>query len=131
MSKYVWQTLIPESYLTNHLKKYRTKAERRTELSRLKEVCNEASTIVFIFLINKFFTEGSKAAMQAVDTFGELKIEGFYIGNSYFSGRNEKVMQGEVISKQLLSSIADDSVRNLITNSNYVSEILDKYRKLV
>jgi hypothetical protein len=131
VNKYVWQTLFPDQTIKEQLIKCKTKAEKRKEISRLKGISEEASTVVFLFLINKFFTEGSKAAKQAVDTFKELGIKGFYIGGNYFSERNEKVIQGDKISEKLLNSIKDDKAKELVTKSNYVSEIFDKYRSLI
>jgi hypothetical protein len=131
VNKYVWQTLFPEQTVKEQIIKYKTKAERRKEISRLKGISEEASTVVFLFLINKFFTEGAKAARQAVDTFKDLGVDGFFIGGNYFSERNEKVIQGDKISEKLLSSIKDDKAKELVTKSNYVSEILDKYRSLI
>jgi hypothetical protein len=131
VNKYVWQTLFPEQTVKEQITKYKTKAERRKEISRLKGISEEASTVVFLFLINKFFTEGAKAARQAVDTFKDLGVDGFFIGGNYFSERNGKVIQGDKISEKLLSSIKDDKAKELVTKSNYVSEILDKYRSLI
>ena len=131
VNKYVWQTLFPEQTVKEQIIKYKTKEERRKEISRLKGISEEASTVVFLFLINKFFTEGAKAARQAVDTFKDLGVDGFFIGGNYFSERNEKVIQGDKISEKLLGSIKDDKAKELVANSNYVSEILDKYRSLI
>jgi len=129
--KYVWQTLITEQIIKEKLIKKKTKAERRKEIARLKSISEEASTLIFLFLLNKFFLEGAKAAKQAVDTFKDLKVEGFYIGGNYFSERNDKVIQGDKISQQLLNTIHDEKARNLVTHSNYVYEILNEYKKLI
>lgn len=131
VNKYVWQTLFPEQTVKEQIIKYKTKPERRKEINRLKGISEEASTVVFLFLINKFFTEGAKAARQAVDTFKDLGVDGFFIGGNYFSERNEKVIQGDKISEKLLNSIKDDKAKELVANLNYVSEILDKYRSLI
>ena len=84
-----------------------------------------------MFLINKFFIDGANAAKQAVDTFKELDVEGFFIGRSYFSERNEKVVQGDKISEQLLASIEDVRAKKMITESKYISEIIREYKKLI
>lgn len=131
VNKYVWQTLFPEQTVKEQIIKFKTKADRKKEINRLKGISEEASTVVFLFLLNKFFTEGAKAARQAVDTFKELGVDGFFIGGNYFSERNEKVIQGDKISENLLASIKDEKAKKLVTNSNYVSEILDKYRSLI
>lgn len=131
VNKYVWQTLFPEQTVKEQIFKFKTKADRKKEINRLKGISEEASTVVFLYLLNKFFTEGAKAARQAVDTFKELGVDGFFIGGNYFSERNEKVIQGDKISENLLASIKDEKAKELVTNSNYVSEILDKYRSLI
>jgi hypothetical protein len=131
VNKYVWQTLFPDENIKEQIVKFKTNAERKKEITRLKAISEEAAIAVFLFLINKFFTEGAKAARQAVDTFKELGVEGFYIGGNYFSERNDKVIQGDLISQKLLASIADEKARELVVNSNYISEILDKYRSLI
>lgn len=131
VNKYVWQTLFPEQTVKEQIIKYLTKEDRKKEISRLKAISEEASTVVFLFLLNKFFTEGAKAARQAVDTFKELGVDGFYIGGNYFSERNEKVIQGDIIARRLLASIEDGKAKDLVVKSKYVSEILDKYRSLI
>lgn len=131
INKYVWQTMFPEQTIKERLIKYETKVERRKEIARLKSISEEASTLVFLFLLNKLFLEGAKAAKQAVDTFKGLNVDGFYIGGNYFSGRNEKVIQGDKISEQLIAAIQDEKARNLVTQSKYIYEILDEYRKLI
>jgi hypothetical protein len=131
VNKYVWQTLFPGQTVKEQINKYKTKAERKKEIGRLKSISEEASIIVFLFLLNKFFKEGAKAAREAVDTFKDLGIGGFYIGGNYFSERNEKVLQGDIISEKLLTSLKDERVKKLVTTSNYVSEIFEQYRKLI
>lgn len=129
--KYVSETLLPERTKRERLRRKRSKSEKIEELSRLKSIIDEASTIVFLFLINKFFIDGANAAKQAVDTFKELDVEGFFIGRSYFSERNEKVVQGDKISEQLLASIEDVRAKKMITESKYISEIIREYKKLI
>jgi hypothetical protein len=131
INNYVWQTLFPEQTIKEQIKKFRTKADRKNEIKRLKGISEEASTVIFLFLINKFFTEGAKAAREAVDTFKELGVDGFFIGTNYFSERNDKVIQGDKISEKLLASIKDEKAKELVTKSNYVSQIFDKYRSLI
>lgn len=131
INKYVWQTLVPERTLKDRIRKFKTKVDRKSEIRRLKTISNEASTIVFLFLLNKFFVEGANAAKQAVDIFRELNVQGFYIGSNYFSGRNENVTQGDRISERLLSSIQDQKVKDLVIKSKYISEIIDEYKKVI
>jgi hypothetical protein len=131
INKYVWQTLCSEQTIKEKLIKFETKAERRNEIARLKTISNEASTLVFLFLLNKLFLEGAKAAKQAVDTFKDLNVDGFYIGHNYFTERNDNVVQGDKISEQLIATIQNEKARKLVTQSKYVYEILDEYRKFI
>lgn len=131
ISKYVSETLIPESTIRQKTLKYRTKDEKLEEQNRLKLVANEASIVTFIFLTYKFFKEGSNAAKQAADTFNELGVEGFYIGRTYFSERNENVIKGEVIAERLLNSISNEEIKDLVKNSQYIYEILNIYKRQI
>ena len=131
MNKYVRETLLPEQKIKEQLRKFPTKPEKQEEMSRLKAIAEEASIIVFLFLINKFFIEGSKAASNAVDTFKGLGVDGFYIGKSYFHERNENVVQGYNISKKLLESIEDHEVKELVVSSHSVYEILERYKNRI
>lgn len=131
VNKYVWETLFPESVRIELIGRKTTKSERKIEIARLRSISDEASTLVFLFLINKFFNDGTKAAKQAVDTLRELNVPGFYIGSNFFSERNDKVLQGERIAKILLDSIQDQRVKDLVTKSKYIYEILDEYKKVI
>ncbi|MFW5879202.1 MAG: hypothetical protein ACOCUV_00100 [bacterium] len=131
INKYVWETLFPEQIRKELIGRKKTKKERKEEYNRLRGISDEASTVIFIFLLNKFFIDGSKAAKHAVDKFKELDVDGFYIGSNYFSGRNEKVLQGENIAKKLIDSLGESPAKKLVLNSEYVSQIIDEYRKLI
>ncbi len=131
VNKYVWEILCPEQKRNELIRKKVTKKARKQEFARLKEISNEASIVVFIFLLNKFFIDGSKAAKHAVDTFKDLNVEGFYIGSNYFAERNEKVIQGEIIAKKLIDSIDNSPAKKLILESSYVFQIIDEYKKFI
>jgi hypothetical protein len=131
VNKYVWETLFPEQTRKELIGKKDSKKARKVEFTRLRGISNEASTVVFIFLLNKFFNDGSKAAMHAVDTFKDLNVEGFYIGSNYFSDRNDKVMQGEIIAKKLIDSLGESPAKKIVLESNYVYQILDEYRNFI
>ncbi|MGZ0017750.1 hypothetical protein [Yeosuana sp. AK3] len=131
VNKYVWENLFPEQTRKELIGKKDSKKARKEEFARLRGISNETSIVVFIFLLNKFFNDGSKAAKHAVDTFKGLNVEGFYIGNNYFSDRNDKVMQGEIIAKKLIDSLGESPAKKLVLESNYVYQIMDEYRKFV
>jgi hypothetical protein len=130
INRFVWDTLIPD-HLRQDLIGHKKKSERKQEFTRLKSISNEASILVYIFLLRKFFKDGSEAAKSAVDTFKELNVDGFYIGSNYFSGRNDKVLQGEKIAYFLLESITDEKAKELIKNASHISDILEKYNEVI
>jgi hypothetical protein len=131
INKYIWNTLVPEEVRKDKIGRKKTKAERTKEFQRLKGISQEAAIVSFIFFFRKFLLEGSEAAKRAVDTFDDLGQDGFYIGTNYFSKRNDKVMQGELLAERLLSSIDSRSLKELITESDYLYQILDKYREKI
>lgn len=131
LNNYTWSYFFPGNSLNDKLKKVPTQKARTAELGRLREIINEASYILFVFLLNKFFQEGTEAAKKAVDTFGELDVDGFQLGSKFFSGRNENVMMGETLSNKLLESISDKELLNLILESQGASTILEAYRPFI
>jgi hypothetical protein len=131
INNYVWKAFFPENELNDRLRKIDNKELSKKELSRLKDIVSEASLAVFIFLLKRFFSEGSNAAKQAVDIFNEIGIEGFQIGSKYFSERNENVIEGDKLAEALLSTIEDEELLGLINNSNQVFQIIERYKKII
>jgi len=131
VNKFVWETMFPEEKRNEIIKKKKSKIERKAEFIRLRSISDEAAIIVFLFLIYRFFIDGSKAAKNAVDTLKELDIQGFYIGSNFFAERNEKVIQGDKLSDILILALQDENVKRLVTKSTHVSEIIDEYKKFI
>lgn len=131
INNYVWKAFFPENELNEKLRKMNNKDLSKKELSRIKGIVSEAALVIFIFLLKRFFTEGSNAAKKAVDVFKELDIEGFQIGSKYFSERNENVIEGDKLADALIQSIDDKDLLNLINNSTQVYQIIDRYKKLI
>lgn len=131
INSYTWTSFFPENALNERLRRFPKGQGSKTELARLKDVVNEASLIIFIFLLKRFFLDGSNAAIQAVDTFKELGIDGFQIGSKKFKDRNKNVMKGEELAAQLMQSITDEELKALINESQFVTQIIDKYKPLI
>jgi hypothetical protein len=131
INNYVWKTWFPGDTLNERLKKLQSEKERTDELARLKDIANEASLVILIVLLRSFFEEGTRAAIQAVDTFQELGIEGFQIGSKVFSGRNEDVMRGELLADKLEQMITTPGLSDLIKNSRYPYQVLNRYKQFV
>ena len=131
INSYVWNAFFPASSLNKHLRRLDTQQQREVELRRLKKIVSEASIAVLIFSLKKFFIDGTEAAIKAVDTFSEFGIEGFQIGSKYFSERNENVLAGQKLADALIDTIDDPELLDLINNSKYANQIVDRYRKFV
>ena len=131
VNSYTWNSFFPENSLNDRLRQFPKGDESKAELSRIKDVVNEASIVIFIFLIKRFFLDGTKAASQAVDTFKELGIASFQIGSKKFADRNKNVMKGEELATQLMNSITSEELKTLINESEYVTQIIDKYKPLI
>lgn len=131
INNYVWKAFFPENELNDRLRKLNDKELSRKELSRLKDIVSEATLVVFIFLLKRFFTDGSNAAKKAVDVFGELGIEGFRIGSKYFTERNENVIEGDVLAEALIATIDDPELLGLINESRQVYQIIDRYKGII
>lgn len=82
--------------------------------------------------MKKFFKEGTEAAIKAVDTFQDIGIkDGFQIGSKHFKERNENVLEGYRLADLLVEKIEDPDLLDLINNSRYVTQIIEKYRKII
>lgn len=128
---YVWKALFPQQQLSERLNKFKTESDKKKELARLKEIAGEASLIVLIVVLRRYFIEGTEAAKNAVDTFKEFGIEGFRIGSKFFSERNEFVMQGASLAQKLEDAIGDPELRQFIINAKYPYEVINKYKDII
>ncbi len=133
LNNYVWEVLFPESkqeYLFKRLRAIKKKV--KTKLTRrFKDISDEATFVVYLFVLLRFFKSGSEAARTAVDIFKEFKIEAFSIGRKEFKDRNENVEEGENLATELISAIKDDRLRNMIIESSAIHEILEKYKSII
>ena len=118
--------------MNKELRKIESEKKRKEELRRLKGIVNEASIVILIFILKKFFKEGTEAAIKAVDTFQDIGIkDGFQIGSKHFKERNENVLEGYRLADLLVEKIEDPDLLDLINNSRYVTQIIEKYRKII
>jgi hypothetical protein len=131
VNSYTWSSFFPENSLNQRLMKFPNGQESKAELARIRDVVNEASIVIFIFLIKRFFLDSTNAAKQAVDTFKDLGTPSFQIGSKKFADRNKNVMKGEELATQLMNSITSEELKTLINESQYVTQIIDKYKPLI
>lgn len=131
VNSYTWSYFFPENTLNERLNRFPKGKESGAELARIKDIVNEASIVIFIFLIKRFFIDGTNAAKQAVDTFKDLGIESFQIGSKKFADRNKNVMKGQELANQLMNSITSEDLKSLINESQYVTQIIERYKPLI
>lgn len=129
LNSYVWESLFPKKDITRRFSKIKDEKIKKTEIGIMKNIVDEATLLVFIFVTRKVFIEGSNTAKEAVDILKELGVNEFYLGKAKFSERNENVMMGEKLSERLLLSL-NPEMRDLVLDSNYIYQILDRYKKL-
>jgi hypothetical protein len=84
----------------------------RVELSR--DDVHMIQAVAFIYSIDSFFRDGTRAAAKAVDEFSRLGVTGFMIGNTAFTGRNDNVMLGENLSKVLKNHLGSPRLVRII-----------------
>ncbi|MFA7654338.1 MAG: hypothetical protein WCX97_04905 [Candidatus Magasanikbacteria bacterium] len=124
---YVKESLEPSEKRKENLK--HTKRELlREKRSIIKSLIDEATLLLFIFDIYRFFMRGTEEAKDTVDTFRKLDVMGFSIGNQRFEDRNENVMRGEVLARNILS-IVDKETEATIKKAINFREILEPYKE--
>jgi hypothetical protein len=131
INNYTWRIMFPDNDLTARLRTVQGRSKRAEELSRIKTIVSEASLVVFIFLLRRFFNEGTRAAAQAVDTLKGVGIPALQIGSKTFTERNENVMMGEELAKNMIASIKDQKLLELIDNSFSASDIIHYYKRMI
>lgn len=127
---YVWHELFPKDEFVQKLNRRATKQEKRIFKGKVNDILNEAALVLSIFLMRKFFADGTKLAIEAVDVFFKLNLEGFSVGSVEYSGRNENVMMGQILSEKLYEHLPIE-VNKLIEGKQYPYEIIELYRGLI
>jgi uncharacterized protein YutD len=129
LRKYVNEKLFPDSEI-RMLFKDKNKQEIKKIVNKVNDIVNECTFACTVFSFKQMFLEGTKAASEAVDTFKKLGIQKISIGKKEYYERNENVLEGDHLYNILLSSIENKELKNLIDNSRYFSDILDRYKNV-
>ncbi|MFA6256807.1 MAG: hypothetical protein WCT29_00675 [Candidatus Paceibacterota bacterium] len=126
---YVWQSLFPKEYINKVLYRIDNPKEKKEKFFRMKTIAEEASVLVFLFYTKKMLIEGANATKNTVDILKELDIKEFRLGKTRFAGRNNNVILGDRLAERLLR-LLDDDVKRLLSRTEYMSQIIDHYRRL-
>lgn len=127
IKSYVWESLFPYDYKSKILGRT-PKEYRREKYNSMINLADEATLIVFIFILNKFFLEGHTAAKKSVDLLSSLDVDGYYLGKNLYKGRNKNVMMGKNLARKLMLVVGKET-RNIIEEANYISDILNLYKQ--
>ena len=130
ISGLAWQYLYPEDKRRRILQKCKDKMKRTEAYNGMKEEVNELAKLLFLFGMYKFFSEGTRAAVKAVDVFKGIDIPGFSVGRDVFEERNENVMRGERLAKEMLDAVGDENTVIMIRESEYMHQIVEKFKKI-
>lgn len=125
-----WQYLYPEDKRRRILQKYRDRIKRKEAYSAMKEEVDELAKLLFLFGMYKFFTEGTQAAIKAVDVFKEIDIPGFSVGGDIFEERNKNVMRGETLAKGMLDAVGDEPTVVMILELEHMHQVAAKFKKI-
>ena len=128
LRSYVWYNLFPQDEFLKKLNSHYSKKDKQLFRNKVNDIVDEAALILLIFFLNKFFLEGTKIAIEAVDIFSDLKLDGFWVGRIQYTKRNDNVMMGEMLAKKLSKYLSKD-VKNLIMNKIYPHQIIDMYKE--
>jgi len=124
--RYVKENLFPDGVNTT---KFLPKEEYRIKITQMESIISECSFACFVFSLKELFQEGTIAARDAVTTFESLNISAFSIGNKIFERENENVLAGEHLYSQMLDSISDQNLKQIIEKAKNYHEIIGKYRE--
>jgi hypothetical protein len=91
--------------------------EHEEKIPKQRQLKNEDIQViklaVFIYALQDFFREGTRAAARAVDVFQALGVPGFTVGSSLFEGRNENVVRGDRLAQALWQAIGDTEILSI------------------
>jgi hypothetical protein len=96
-----------------------------------KENVEKVTVIAFIFVMKKFFDEGYEGIVKTVDTLKDLGVDGFYLGKTFYQGRNENVVLGKNLSDELFESITDESAKSIVLESEKLWEVVERCKGIV
>lgn len=80
---------------------------------------------VFVFVLRKFFEDGSRAAKYAVRAFREIDVDGFTVGEILFSGNNENVRMGKILSQKLEQALGETSLWSSIISASSTRSLVN------
>jgi hypothetical protein len=94
----------------------------------MNDIVDECSYACFIFSLKQLFEEGAKSAAETATIFKSMGVDKFFIGKKEFSENNDNVLEGKRLYEIMLSSINDKTLKAMISESSYYSQIIDRYR---
>jgi hypothetical protein len=117
------------SYVRSIVNEEEEGVSKRERLSR--DEVETITHVVFACLLAQFFRAGSQAARSAVDEFARHGVSEFAIGSTVFSGRNENVLRGDTLADDLLRSLSNLPIQDLLQDTGSPREMVLNLMKKV
>lgn len=98
LRSFVRTELFPRKVFLDGYGARKSQPERDEYKGKVKDLVDEATVVIFVFLMRKFLSEGTVMAEETVDLLEHLGIQGFSVGSVDYQGRNENVTMGRHLS---------------------------------
>jgi hypothetical protein len=126
---YVWERLFPDDYRKRALQGIRDKEMRKEKMKNMRRLSDEAALLVFIFDVHNYLEEGTRDAELSVDTLKSLGVNGYKIGSSLFSERNENVMMGQTLADEMIRQLGGEEFASTLKQYKDHHDIISEYEK--
>lgn len=89
-----------------------------------KEDIHFIQLAALVFALDHFLRAGTKAARSASVAFESLGAEGFVVGSTPFTSNGVNTVRGERLANALRDAITDEKMRNTITSSPTMRDLV-------
>lgn len=80
----------------------------------------------FVYLLDYYFREGTRAAASAALMFEEYHLSGFSVGSTVFTRNNENTRRGALLAYELRQVLADTPIAVVIEQSTSVRALVSR-----
>jgi hypothetical protein len=78
----------------------------------------------FLFSLNRFFRDGTRAAYGASITFQSLGMEGFLVGSTHFTPSNENTLRGQELAIALMHALNDTELGRRVKTAYSLTDLV-------
>lgn len=106
--------------------------EKEAQGGRKAQLSQEETDLIqlaaFIYSLNWFLTEGTKAAQATISTLDNFGLEGFLIGSTPFEKDNENTMRGKILAEAMMQNIGDPNLARRIQQATSMTSLIINLR---